>query len=74
VTFDRLALCRSKAFRNKVATAVADHRKVVSLRDRLLRKATEMCTVIGESLGRPCTPPPERDPDAETIPVPRHQY
>ena len=72
VTFDRLSLCTNKAFRNKIATAVADHRKVVSLRDRLLKKATEMCTVIGQSLERRCSPPAERDPDAEAIPLPVH--
>jgi hypothetical protein len=72
VNFDRASLCMNKAFRNKVATAVADHRKVVSLRERLLRKAAEMCTVIGQSLGRRCTPPSEPDPDAESIPVPQH--
>jgi hypothetical protein len=72
VNFDRSLLCVSRPFRNKVASAVASHRKAVSLRDRLLKKATEMCTVIGQSLGRRCTPPADRDPDAEVIPVPVH--
>jgi hypothetical protein len=55
-SFDRQALCRDHGFRNRMMTAVRNHRVMVSYHDGITDDAIYMCGVIGESLGRRCRP------------------
>ncbi|HXG81949.1 MAG TPA: hypothetical protein VNJ05_09130 [Sphingomicrobium sp.] len=55
-TYDRQALCQDHGFRNRMAFAVRNHRAVLDWHDTVTEDAIWMCGVLGESLGRRCSP------------------
>jgi hypothetical protein len=56
-TYDRIALCADRAFRNKVANGVRNHEVLAqNAREELTGYAIKMCAAIGHELGRTCVP------------------
>ena len=55
-SFDRPALCQDHGFRNRMLSAVRNHRVMLDYHDTVTDDAIYMCGVIGESLGRRCRP------------------
>ena len=56
VTFDRAALCRDPAFRNRMVDATRNHLVVADYHDGVTAWAINMCGVLGASLGHRCEP------------------
>ena len=57
VSFETQALCRDHRFRNRMASAVRNHRVALDWHDVVTEDAIWMCGVLGESIGRRCAPP-----------------
>ena len=56
-TYDGRALCRDRAFKNKLAAATRQHRVYLHYIQDPLEDAISVCVRLGDSLGRTCTPP-----------------
>lgn len=56
-TYDRQALCRDPAFRNRMMQETRQHRVALSYHETATEDAIYMCGALGESLGRRCNPP-----------------
>ena len=55
-SFDRQALCRDRAFKNKLAAATRQHRVFLNYLQNPLERAIGVCVTLGDSLGRKCVP------------------
>ena len=55
-TFDRRALCKDQAFKNKLAAATRQHRVLLRYFQDPLEDAISVCVRLGDRLGRTCTP------------------
>jgi hypothetical protein len=55
-TYDREALCRDSAFKNRMVQETRQHRVALSYHEGATEDAIYMCGVLGESLGRRCDP------------------
>jgi hypothetical protein len=70
VEYDRAALCRDPAFRNRMVSAVRNHRVFADYHDGVTSWAIHMCGTLGASLGRRCEPPeggPLKGEDVATL-------